>query len=424
MRASGINVTDNCDTKAMQNSQFLIVVVFLMLITGFATYLVTNRKNRSVSSPENTLTPEQIRSIVGDAAREHLVAAQQTLREETDSRLTQNLNALNMSNQQASTNLTQLVKPLTESLQTLGRQVSEIEKARAEAFTKIETQTAHTTNLLNTLQTETTTLSNALTRNDTRGRWGELQVRRILELAQLTEGIHFDEQKQEQGEGTGRPDFTIYLTNNRVLYIDSKAPMSSYLDALQESDVARRDALFSAHAKALKTHVTALSKRDYLKSAESLDFVIMFIPTESSLAAACEANPQLLEEAAASKILLASPVSLMAILCNVMMLWQQDTQNKNAEEIAETATKLHSRLKVFMGHFAKVGESINRAGKAYDEAIGSFDRHVEPQARKVAQLSGMTDVIETPEPISISVRQSTKIQTIDLVDGHEDPEAL
>lgn len=407
----------------MQNSQ-LIVVILLILITGLVTYTLANRRNRSVPTPEHALTPEQIRTIVGDAAREHLINAQQTLRDETDSRLTQNATALNLSNQQASNTLTQLVKPLTDSLQALDKKVNELENARTAAFTKIESQVTNTTELLSTLRAETSTLSSALRRSDTRGRWGELQVRRILELAQLSEGIHFDEQKQEQGEGTGRPDFTIYLTNNRVLYIDSKAPMTAYFDALEETDSAKREALFLAHARALKSHVTELSRRNYISSEQSLDYVILFVPTESSLAAACDANPRLLEDAAESKVILASPTSLMAILCNVMMLWQQDTQNRNAEEIAETAKKLHGRLKVFMGHFAKVGESINRAGNAYDEAIGSFDRSVEPQARKVAQLSGLTDLLETPEPVSISVRQSTKIVTLEGVEDEPDQEAL
>ena len=403
----------------MKNSQFLIIALLTVLSSGI-TYLLTRSRHKGTSSQPITLTPEHIRNIVGDAAREHLLAAQQTLREETDSRLNQNANALNLTNQQASSALTQLVAPLNLSIKSLDEQVKALEVARASAYSSLETQVTNTSTVLAALRTETTTLSHALRRSDTRGRWGELQVRRILEMAQLKEGVHFDEQKQEQGEGTGRPDFTIYLTGNRVLYVDSKAPMSAYLDALEETDPERRDVLFANHARALKTHVAELSKRRYADSEQSVDYVILFVPTESSLAAACESNPRLLEESAKSKVILASPTSLTAILCNVMMLWQHDSQNKNAQLIAENAKTLLARLQVFMGHFEKIGANLDRTGKAYDDAIGSFDRQVEPQARKVSQLGDFTDQIKTPEPINLSVRQSTKarsLESIDNIDG-------
>jgi len=262
---------------------------------------------------------------------------------------------------------------------------------------------------------ETTTLSNALRRSDTRGRWGELQLRRILEMLNMNEGTDFHEQKQELGEGTGRPDFTIYLPGERVLYIDSKAPMSAYLDGLQESDLAKRTEKFTAHARSIKEHVTALKRRNYTDGENSLNYVVMFVPTESSLAAACEINPRLIEDAAKEQVILASPTALIALLNNISLLWQQEKQAKNSADIVREASELHGRLTVFIRHFAKVGATLTKTVDAYNDSIGSFDRKVMPAARKVAALGNFDGVIENIPHVDVKARASDYEPSLEAV---------
>jgi DNA recombination protein RmuC len=262
---------------------------------------------------------------------------------------------------------------------------------------------------------ETTTLSNALRRSDTRGRWGELQLRRILEMLNMNEGTDFHEQKQELGEGTGRPDFTIYLPGERVLYLDSKAPMSAYLDGLEETDPAKRTEKFTTHARAIKDHVTALKRRNYTDGENSLNYVVMFIPTESSLAAACEINPKLIEDAAKDQVILASPTALIALLNNISLLWQQEKQAKNSAEIIRQASELHGRLTVFIRHFGALGTLLNRTVEAFNKSVGSFDDRVMPAARKVAALGDFDGDIETIPTIDVNARDSRNAPSIEAV---------
>jgi DNA recombination protein RmuC len=260
--------------------------------------------------------------------------------------------------------------------------------------------------LLDTLRTETTNLSSALRRNDARGRWGELQLRRIIEMIGMSEHVSFDEQKQQVGDGSGRPDVTIHLPNNRVLYVDSKAPMNSYLDAINEVDVDRRKTLFDAHANALKGHIKALASRNYVDDKESLNYVIMFIPTESSLAAAFEVYPNLIEDAAQAKVVLTSPTSLVIALNTIAMLWQEDTQVRNAQEMIKESGDLYGRLITFINHFSKVGDNLKRSMDTYNNAVGSFDRSVMPKAKAVEELGRFTDELPAPEKVEVDLRES------------------
>ena len=381
----------------------LIVIVIVTALTSAAIVgLVVSRAMKN----QGGLSAQDIRQQVADAAREQYLTAAQMLETSTEARLQTTTASVAEQSRAASASIQEIIKPLGESLKSLDEKVGVLEKNRAEAYGKLNEQVTHTTGLLDALRTETTNLSSALRRNDARGRWGELQLRRIIEMIGMSEHVSFDEQKQQVGDGSGRPDVTIHLPNNRVLYVDSKAPMNSYLDAINEVDVDRRKTLFDAHANALKGHIRTLASRNYVDDNESLNYVIMFIPTESSLAAAFEVYPNLIEDAAQAKVVLTSPTSLVIALNTIAMLWQEDTQVRNAQEMIKESGDLYGRLITFINHFSKVGDNLKRSMDTYNSAVGSFDRSVMPKAKAVEELGRFTDELPAPNKVEIDLRES------------------
>jgi DNA recombination protein RmuC len=386
----------------MDVTSLIVIVVVTALTTAAIVGLVVSRAMKN----QGGLSAQDIRQQVADAAREQYLTTAQMLETSTEARLQTTTASVAEQSRAASASIQEIIKPLGESLKALDAKVGVLEKTRAEAYGKLNEQVTNTTGLLDALRTETTNLSSALRRNDARGRWGELQLRRIIEMIGMSEHVSFDEQKQQVGEGSGRPDVTIHLPNNRVLYVDSKAPMNSYLDAINEVDVDRRKTLFDAHANALKGHIRSLASRNYVDDKESLNYVIMFIPTESSLAAAFEVYPNLIEDAAQAKVVLTSPTSLVIALNTIAMLWQEDTQVRNAQEMIKESGDLYGRLITFINHFSKVGDNLKRSMDTYNNAVGSFDRSVMPKAKAVEELGRFTDELPAPIKVEIDLRES------------------
>ena len=377
-----------------------------MLVTALTTAAIVGLVVSRAMKSQGGLSAQDIRQQVADASREHYLSAAQMLETSTEARLQTTTSFVAEQNRAASASIQEIIKPLGDSLKALDIKVGDLETKRADAYARLDQQVTNTTGLLDTLRTETTNLSSALRRNDARGRWGELQLRRIIEMIGMSEHVSFDEQKQQVGDGSGRPDVTIHLPNNRVLYVDSKAPMNSYLDAINEVDPDRRKTLFDAHATALKGHIKALSSRNYVDDKESLNYVIMFIPTESSLAAAFEVYPNLIEDAAQAKVVLTSPTSLVIALNTIAMLWQEDTQVRNAQEMIKESGDLYGRLITFINHFSKVGDNLKRSMDTYNNAVGSFDRSVMPKAKAVEELGRFTDELPMAEKLEVDVRES------------------
>ena len=386
----------------MDVNSLIVIVVVTALTTAAIVGLVVSRAMKN----QGGLSAQDIRQQVADAAREQYLTAAQMLETSTEARLQTTTASVAEQSRAASASIQEIIKPLGESLKSLDEKVGVLEKTRAEAYGKLNEQVTNTTGLLDALRTETTNLSSALRRNDARGRWGELQLRRIIEMIGMSEHVSFDEQKQQVGDGSGRPDVTIHLPNNRVLYVDSKAPMNSYLDAINEVDIDRRKTLFDAHANALKGHIRTLASRNYVDDKESLNYVIMFIPTESSLAAAFEVYPNLIEDAAQAKVVLTSPTSLVIALNTIAMLWQEDTQVRNAQEMIKESGDLYGRLITFINHFSKVGDNLKRSMDTYNSAVGSFDRSVMPKAKAVEELGRFTDELPAPNKVEIDLRES------------------
>ena len=386
----------------MDVTSLIVIVVVTALTTAAIVGLVVSRAMKN----QGGLSAQDIRQQVADAVREQYLTAAQMLETSTEARLQTTTASVAEQSRAASASIQEIIKPLGESLKSLDEKVEVLEKNRAEDYGKLNEQVTNTTGLLDALRTETTNLSSALRRNDARGRWGELQLRRIIEMIGMSEHVSFDEQKQQVGDGSGRPDVTIHLPNNRVLYVDSKAPMNSYLDAINEVDIDRRKTLFDAHANALKGHIRTLASRNYVDDKESLNYVIMFIPTESSLAAAFEVYPNLIEDAAQAKVVLTSPTSLVIALNTIAMLWQEDTQVRNAQEMIKESGDLYGRLITFINHFSKVGDNLKRSMDTYNSAVGSFDRSVMPKAKAVEELGRFTDEIPAPNKVEIDLRES------------------
>ena len=386
----------------MDVTSLIVIVVVTALTTAAIVGLVVSRAMKN----QGGLSAQDIRQQVADAAREQYLTTAQMLETSTEARLQTTTASVAEQTRAASASIQEIIKPLGESLKALDAKVGDLETKRADAYARLDQQVTNTTGLLDTLRTETTNLSSALRRNDARGRWGELQLRRIIEMIGMSEHVSFDEQKQQVGDGSGRPDVTIHLPNNRVLYVDSKAPMNSYLDAINETDVDRRKSLFDAHATALKGHIKTLASRNYVDDKESLNYVIMFIPTESSLAAAFEVYPNLIEDAAQAKVVLTSPTSLVIALNTIAMLWQEDTQVRNAQEMIKESGDLYGRLITFINHFSKVGDNLKRSMDTYNNAVGSFDRSVMPKAKAVEELGRFTDELPSAEKVEVDLRES------------------
>ena len=261
-----------------------------------------------------------------------------------------------------------LVKPLTQNYEKLNPQIeSLIQQSR-------------------NLAAETGKLSSALTNNRQIGSWGEVQLRRVVELAGMTEHCDFMEQAAIPGSGE-RPDLTVRLPERRAVVVDAKASTAAYLEAHQVEDEAGQDAALRRHAGALRSQVDDLAGKNYGAQVEgSLDFVVMFVPGDQFLAAALSANPNLVEYAMSRRVAIATPASLVSLLWAVANGWQRHRIAENAEAIRQAGEEMHQRMQTFINHYQGVGRELKSAVDAFNRSIGSFDNRVVPQGRRFAQL--------------------------------------
>ena len=254
---------------------------------------------------------------------------------------------------------------------------------------------------------ETTGLRGALSDSGQVGAWGEIQLRRIIELAGMVDYCDFAEQRTVD-DGSGRPDVTIRLPDERVIVIDSKASVAASMEAKEaDSEEAATEAL-TRHARALQANVTDLARKDYPTHVHgSLPFVVMFVPGDQFLAAALSANGNLIEYAMSRRIAIATPSSLISLLWAVANGWERQHLAENAEEIRRAGSELYSRLNTFMGHYKRAGEQLRRATASFNDSIGSFDRNVMPQARRLEELPGVVPTQDAlPGHIDIEIRES------------------
>ena len=308
----------------------------------------------------------------------------------------------------AETHLSGQVRPLKESLERMDQQLQSVERVRQESYGALRTQVA-------TLSERAGSLTNALRTPHVRGRWGEAQLRNVVEYAGMIEYCDYVSQATTStDDGTLRPDLVVRIPGGKHVVVDAKAPLSAYLDAFETSDEAERERRFADHARQVREHVTKLSAKAYWRQFEpSPDLVVMFLPDESYLRTAHEHDPSLQEYAWSSNVILASPSTLMMLLRTVAMTWQQETIAESAREVSDLGRELYKRLSTMGAHFAKLGRSLDGAVDAYNKTVGSLERQVLVQARRFEQhgISG----IEPPEVQPVD-RQTRSLAAAELVD--------
>lgn len=281
-----------------------------------------------------------------------------------------------------------LVKPIRDALQQSQKQISELEKARSEAYGGIRSQLETMQLNQQSLTQETHNLAKALRRPEVRGRWGEITLRRLVELAGMVEHCDFQEQVHTTTEGSNiRPDMIVRMPDQRELVVDVKTPLDAYLEAVEAKDDAQRQLGLTRHARNVKNHIRLLSSKAYWKQfSKSPEFVILFIPGDQFLSAALNEEPELIEDALSQQIILATPTSFVALLKAVAYGWRQLALADNAEEIRTLAEDLYGRLSSFVGHLNKVGKQLSSSVDNYNRAMGSLERKVLPGARKFVEL--------------------------------------
>ena len=303
-----------------------------------------------------------------------------------------------------------LVKPLKESLEKVDAKVAEIEKTRASAYGQLSEQLKSLATAQTQLQTQTTQLSTALSATRTAGTWGELQLRRVVELAGMTAYCDFAEQVTPDGGGRDRADMVVRLPGGQQIVVDAKAPNDAYREAAAATDEATRALKLAEHAAKVRSHIDALGAKGYWEQYQpSPEFVVLFLPGDQFLAGALQADPTLIERAIGKRILLTTPASLIALLKAAAYGWRQESVSKNAEAIADLGRQLHDRIATYLDHFEKVGHALETATKSYNAAVGSLESALIPGARKLAEL-GAKGAKDLPEigPVEVAPRDLTR----------------
>lgn len=298
-----------------------------------------------------------------------------------------------------------LVKPIGEALQASQKQISELEKSRSEAYGGIKSQLESMQLGQQSLAQETQNLVKALRRPEVRGRWGEITLRRLVELAGMVEHCDFQEQVHSVGDDQIiRPDMVVRMPNQRDLVVDVKTPLDAYLEAVEAKDDAQRQLGLQRHARNVREHIRTLSSKAYwAQFTNSPEFVILFIPGDQFLSAALNEDPDLIETALSQQIILATPTSFVALLKAVAYGWRQLALADNAQEIRVLAEDLYGRLATFVTHMNKVGRQLGSSVESYNRAVGSLERKVLPGARKFVELGihpkKQMEKVETLDPI-------------------------
>ena len=308
------------------------------------------------------------------------------------------------------TALGQMVEPIRKALEKSEQQLAGMERERRDAFTSLRTQIEQLTLGQGALQRETRNLVGALRRPEVRGRWGELTLRRVVELSGMSEHCDFTEQSSiTTAEGVQRPDLIVHMSDGRDLVVDAKTPLDAYLDATEAQTDEARAAALARHAQQVEARVRELAGKAYWNQfKQSPEFAVLFLPGDQFLSAALAERPELLENAMRQSIVITTPSTLMALFKAVSYGWRQARVAEHAAKILELGQDLHRRLATFAGHLERTGQRLSSAVEAYNSAVGSLERQVLPQARRFTELGAVSgEPLAAPEPIQQLVRSSS-----------------
>ena len=294
-----------------------------------------------------------------------------------------------------------MVRPLADSLGRLEIPVRELEGAREKAYGSLGEQ-------VQTLARETATLSTALRSPQTRGRWGEVTLRRVAELAGMVHNCDFSEQETREGDGVRiRPDMIVRLPAGRSLVVDAKVPLTAYLDAMGAADEPARKMALQRHSQQVSEHVRQLSSKQYWNQFQPApELVVLFLPGDHFFSAALECRPDLIEEALAKKVVIATPVTLISVLKGIAYGWNQEQLAENAEEIRRVASEMYERVQSVHEHYSATGRLLEKTVAAYNSSVGSWDSRLVPSLRKMREL-GVSNgpEPEAPEQIDLIARR-------------------
>jgi DNA recombination protein RmuC len=321
---------------------------------------------------------------------------------------------------QKSQAIDQVVQPLKESLGKVETAMREIETKREGAYGSLTEQIRGLSEAQIRLQGETANLVKALRQPQVRGRWGEIQLRRVVELAGMIEHCDFEEQVSVSGEeGRLRPDLVVSLPNDRIIVVDAKVPLEAYMEAIEASDEVVRSEKLKGHSRQIRDHISRLAAKDYWKQFDRTpDFVVLFLPGESFMSAAAGTDLELIEFGAKNRVMLATPTTLLALLKAVAYGWNQEAVARSAKAISETGRELYDRLKTFLGHFEGVRRGLKSASESYNKAVGSLESRVLVSARRLAGLNHADEAeLECPSAVEVPLRSISEFEAPEGVEG-------
>lgn len=303
--------------------------------------------------------------------------------------------------------ITEVVTPVRESLAKVDAQINELEKNRVGAYESLHTQVKSLLETQQQLRAETGNLVKALRAPNVRGRWGEVQLRRVVEMAGMVDHCDFKEQQSVAADEGGllRPDMIVQLPEGKTIVVDAKAPVAAYLDALEAPDDAARGEQLARHAAHVRTHIEALSRKAYWEQFDPTpEFVVLFLPGEMFFSAALERDPGLIEYGAEKRVILATPTTLIALLKAIFFGWRQQKLTKNAQEISKLGRALYSRLSTMGGHMERLGKSLGKSVEGYNQAVATLETRVMVKARQFTSLEvdspdGEIEMLEQVESV-------------------------
>ncbi|HEX6309408.1 MAG TPA: DNA recombination protein RmuC [Longimicrobiales bacterium] len=315
-----------------------------------------------------------------------------------------------------------LVRPLRESLDKVDNRIGALEQVRAEAYGTLTEQVRSLAQTQQALQLETQNLVRALRAPQVRGRWGEIQLKRVVEMAGMIEYCDFVQQETfEDDDGRMRPDMIVRLPNGRSIVVDSKAPLQAYLEAVEaQSDTVRTERL-RQHAQQIRGHIRKLSEKAYWDRLDATpEFVVLFLPGESFYSAALELDPELIEGGVQKQVVLATPTTLIALLRAISYGWRQETITREAQQISSLGRELYTRVRVMAHHFSDMRRALDRTVTSYNKAVSSLEARVLPSARKFRELGAVTtDDIPQLESVDQQARSLQAPELAGLVQEEE-----